>query len=131
MYIRMPVGLGVVVTVMTVTVPVTFAAVGERHDPTAEVAALDARYQAAVKARADRQELPALAADPGRGGGAGDQPGSVHATQLWELVSTGDGRYELLNIAAELCIADPGWSWDDWTQLQIQTCRNSAKSCSC
>jgi hypothetical protein len=64
MYIRMPVGLGVVVTVMTVTVPVTFAAVGERHDPTAEV-------------------------------------------------------------------ADPGWSWDDWTQLQIQTCRNSAKSCSC
>jgi ketosteroid isomerase-like protein len=50
MYTRMAIGLGAVVTIMTVAVPATLAAAGERHDPAAEVAALDTRYQAAVKA---------------------------------------------------------------------------------
>jgi ketosteroid isomerase-like protein len=35
---------------MTATVMAASASAGERHDPAAEVAALDARYQAAVKA---------------------------------------------------------------------------------
>jgi hypothetical protein len=50
MYTRMAVGLGAMVTIMTVTVPATLATAGEHHDPAAEVAALDTRYQAAVKA---------------------------------------------------------------------------------
>jgi hypothetical protein len=45
-------------------------------------------------------------------------------TQLWRPVpnSNGNGSYLLLNDAAGLCITDPGWSWDDWTQLQIHLC---------
>jgi glucosylceramidase len=44
-------------------------------------------------------------------------------TQLWYLVAYGGGTYLLLNDAAQKCVTDPGWSWDDWIQLQIQTCQ--------
>jgi Ricin-type beta-trefoil lectin domain len=44
------------------------------------------------------------------------------ATQLWGLYYAIDGRYTIVNDAIALCITDPGWSWDDWIQLQIQTC---------
>jgi hypothetical protein len=47
---RVAAGLGAMMTLTTVGITAASATAGERHDPAAEVAALDTRYQAAVKA---------------------------------------------------------------------------------
>jgi hypothetical protein len=44
------------------------------------------------------------------------------STQLWYLLPYGDGSYLLRNGTTHACITDPGWSLDDWIQLQIQLC---------
>jgi hypothetical protein len=47
-------------------------------------------------------------------------------TQLWGLYGGIDGTYTIVNDAIALCITDPSGSWDDWIQLQVQTCYNDA-----
>lgn len=48
--IRTAAGIGMATAIVAVAVPGASAVAGQRHNPAAEVAALDTRYQAAVKA---------------------------------------------------------------------------------
>jgi hypothetical protein len=53
------------------------------------------------------------------------EPCTGAATQLWVLGQNYGRTYEFFNAVGSLCITDPGYSSDDWTQLQIQPCNGN------